>query len=97
MSVSDFPGTLSRRFSTAISQTECEDGEDLEYDLITFLSIAQTLNIFILPLNLPPVDNAIGKGATSKVQSALMSLETIFAFKRIRRNGTATAQYRKAL
>ncbi|KAI9775960.1 MAG: hypothetical protein M1839_000659 [Geoglossum umbratile] len=97
MSVSDRLSTLSRRFSTASAQKWYEDRNDFDYDLITVLAVAQTLNLFILPLTLPPAENAVEKGASSKVHFALMKPDVDFAFKRVRRNRHTNAWQRKAL
>ena len=58
-------------------------GSDAPYDFITFLAVAQKLQIEFLPLTWQPALEHIGRGGTSQITQALINLQTSFAFKRV--------------
>lgn len=53
------------------------------YDLITFLGIAQALNIDLLPITWDAEQASIGQGGTAEISQSSVDLETAFAFKRL--------------
>ena len=53
------------------------------YDLLTFLGIAQSLNIDFLPITWDAEQASIGQGGTAEINQSSVSLETAFAFKRL--------------
>lgn len=55
---------------------------DIPYDLITFLGIAQHLNIDFLPISWDTGAN-IGEGGTARISQSSISLGSAFAFKRL--------------
>jgi hypothetical protein len=52
-------------------------------DFITFLAVAQRLQIQFLPITWQSTRQQIGIGGTSRIDEALMDLQTSFAFKRV--------------
>lgn len=70
-----------------------EHGEQAEVskcDFITFLAVAQKMQVDILPITWQSARGMIGKGATSTIYEALINSQTSFAFK-------CTSDYRKLL
>ena len=55
---------------------------DIHYDFISFLAIAQRLNVDFLPITWQPALDSLGKGATAEVSQSLVNLQMSFAFKR---------------
>lgn len=53
------------------------------YDLLTFLGIAQSLNIDFLPIIWDAEEVSIGQGGTAEISQSSVNLETAFAFKRL--------------
>ena len=53
------------------------------YDLLTFLGIAQSLNIDFLPITWDAGQASIGQGGTAEISQSSINLETAFAFKRL--------------
>ena len=53
------------------------------YDLLTFLGIAQSLNIDFLPITWDAGQASIGQGGTAEISQSSVNLETAFAFKRL--------------
>ena len=53
------------------------------YDLLTFLGIAQSLNIDFLPITWDAEQASIGQGGTADISQSSINLETAFAFKRL--------------
>ena len=53
------------------------------FDLLTFLGIAQSLNIDILPISWDGDQAIIGQGGTAEISQSSINLETAFAFKRL--------------
>ena len=53
------------------------------YDIITFLGIAQSLNIDFLPITWDAEQASIGQGGTAEISQSSVDLETAFAFKRL--------------
>lgn len=51
-------------------------------DLVTFLGVAQRLNIDFLPITWEPALDRIGKGATAEIREVSANLQFSFAFKR---------------
>ena len=51
-------------------------------DIVTFLGIAQRLNIDFLPITWQPALDRIGQGATAEIREASANLQFSFAFKR---------------
>jgi serine/threonine protein kinase len=73
-------------FSTYVADTKVrsehgEQAEGSECDLITFLAVAQKLQVDILPITWQSARGMIGKGATSTIYEALINSQTSFAFK----------------
>ena len=56
---------------------------DAPYDLLTFLGIAQSLNIDFLPITWDAGQANIGQGGTAEISQSSVNLETAFAFKRL--------------
>jgi hypothetical protein len=54
---------------------------NLRYDFLTFLAIAQNLEIDYLPIAWQESSRPIGSGGTSRISQAWISLQTSFAFK----------------
>ena len=52
-------------------------------DLLTFLGVAQHLQVQFLPITWQEMKGPIGRGGTSKISQASVNNETSFAFKRI--------------
>ncbi len=52
-------------------------------DIVTFLGIAQRLNIDFLPITWQPALDRIGQGATAEIREASANLQFSFAFKRL--------------
>jgi hypothetical protein len=71
-------GRLSRSDALARSVTT-----DLHYDFLTFLAIAQHLNIDFLPITWQPALAKVGNGGTAEIRQALVNLQMSFAFKRL--------------
>jgi len=69
-----------RYLSDASIQSTQVTTNDL-YNLITFLGVIQKLQIEILPITWQAAWQAIGGGATGKINEALVDLHTSFAFK----------------
>ena len=53
------------------------------YDFLTFLGIAQSLNIEFLPISWDTRQANIGKGGTAEMSQSPINLEAAFAFKRL--------------
>ena len=53
------------------------------YDLLTFLGIAQSLNIAFLPITWDAGQASIGQGGTAEISQSSINLKTAFAFKRL--------------
>ena len=53
------------------------------YDLLSFLGIAQSLNIDFLPITWDAGQASIGQGGTAEISQSSVNLETAFAFKRL--------------
>jgi hypothetical protein len=53
------------------------------YNFITFLAVAQKLQIPFLPITWQPERPYLGRGGTSQVNQSLINLPTNFAFKRV--------------
>lgn len=53
------------------------------YDFLTFLGIAQTLNLEFLPISWDTGQATIGQGGTAEINQSSVNLETAFAFKRL--------------
>ena len=58
---------------------------DAGYDFISFLAIAQKLEIDFLPITWQSTREAIGIGGTARIDQALLNLQTSLAFKRIKK------------
>jgi hypothetical protein len=56
-------------------------GVDDLYDFITFLAVAQKLEIDILPITWQSTQEMIGLGGTSQINQSLINVRTSFAFK----------------
>jgi len=75
------------QFSQFVRDIEAgsEDGiqaeEVSECDLITFLAVAQKMQVDILPITWQSARNMVGRGATSTIYEALINSQTSFAFK----------------
>ena len=55
--------------------------QDLPWDLITFLAIAQKSKISFLPITWQPALSETGEGGTAKIHQSLVNLRMTFAFK----------------
>lgn len=71
---SSHSATLASASATATSSS---------YDLLTFLGIAQSLNIDFLPISWDGAQATIGQGGTADISQSSINLETAFAFKRL--------------
>lgn len=58
-----------------------KQAEVSECDLITFLAVAQKMQVDILPITWQSAWNIVGRGATSTIYEALINSQTSFAFK----------------
>lgn len=58
--------------------------DDLPYNLITFLAIAQKLEIDFLPITWQPALSEVGTGGTAEIRQSLIHLQMSFAFKVIK-------------
>lgn len=56
----------------------------LRYDFISFLGVAQKLDIDFLPITWQPKLDNIGEGGTANIRQSLINLQTGFAYKRIK-------------
>lgn len=56
---------------------------NLPGSLLSFLSIAQNLNIDFLPITWGPALNKVDRGGTSDIHQSLVNVETTFAYKRL--------------
>lgn len=72
--------TISGRVSSSATIWEREI-EDSPYDFLSFLGLAQHFNVNLLPLTWQPALDIVGRGATSQICQAYLSLQTSFAFK----------------
>ena len=52
-------------------------------DLLTFLGVAQKLQINLLPITWQPALDRIGQGATAEIREAVVTINFSFAFKRL--------------
>ena len=68
---------IEHRSATSSLEAASDDAKDF----LTFLSLAQSLNVDFLPLTWPPALDAIGEGATAKIRQATISLGKSLAFK----------------
>ena len=73
--------TSSGKFSQSATLASVA-ATDIPYDLLTFLGIAQSLNIGFLPISWDVGQASIGKGGTAEISQSSVNLETAFAFKR---------------
>ena len=75
---------LHRRFfsdceiSSTITQKQISDSH---YDLITVLAVLQEMQLDILPITWQSARGLVGRGGTSRINEALITLQTSFAFK----------------
>ena len=82
MSASD-DSNFDRPRPVSTTSVELQPSVDGPVDLITFLGVAQTLNIQFLPITWQEIMEPLGHGGTSKISQASVDSETTFAFKRI--------------
>lgn len=82
---------LPRLISSTTSGTTQESASlatntatDPPYDLLTFLGVAQSLNIHFLPITWQPALDKVGEGATAEIRQALVNVQMSFAFKRLK-------------
>lgn len=66
----------SATLASAIATDTC-------YDFLTFLGIAQNLNLEFLPTSWDTGQANIGQGGTAEISQSPIDLETAFAFKRL--------------
>lgn len=71
-----------RDVSSAIS-AHPQNGNQL-FNLITFLAIAQKLEIDFLPIKWQPALSKVGAGGTAEIRQSLIHLQMSFAFKRLK-------------
>jgi Protein tyrosine and serine/threonine kinase len=62
---------------------------DTHYDFVTFLGLAQRLEIDFLPITWQPKLDVIGKGGTAEIWQTLINVQISFAFKRIKQSRQA--------
>ena len=74
--------TSSGKFSQSATLASAA-ATDTSYDLLTFLGIAQSLNIDFLPISWDARQANIGQGGTAAISQSSVDLETAFAFKRL--------------
>ena len=76
--------TSTFRFSRSGSVFESATSQEPQspIDLITFLEVAQSLDVDFLPVTWQSALERIGSGATSEIRESLLSLNDSFAFKR---------------
>lgn len=60
------------------------EGKSQLMDFVTFLAVAQKLDIDFLPINWQPALSEIGEGGTAGIRQSLISLQMSFAFKVIK-------------
>jgi hypothetical protein len=65
------------------SSNATQGEEDMLIDMITFVAMAQHLQVDLLSLVWQTARGPIGWGGTSEVQEALVDVHTSFAFKRV--------------
>ena len=67
---------------------------ELQYDLLAFLGVAQSLKIDFLPILWQAGREILGEGGTSEVRQAAMNVEVYFAFKILRPPQDIREEYR---
>lgn len=67
----------------SVTSTNPQNGNQL-YNLITFLAIAQKLEIDFLPIKWQPALSKVGAGGTAEIRQSLIHLQMSFAFKIIK-------------
>ena len=75
--------TTSGNFSVSATLASAATATNTPYDLLTFLGIAQSLNIDFLPITWDADQASIGQGGTAEISQSSVNLETAFAFKRL--------------
>ena len=55
----------------------------LPWNLLTFLSTAQSLKIDFLPITWAPALMAVDRGGTCEIRQSLVNVETAFVYKRL--------------
>ena len=71
--------SYNRSLSTDITAV----ASNLPGSLLSFLSIAQNLNIDFLPISWAPALDRVDRGGTSEIRQSLVNVETAFAYKRL--------------
>jgi hypothetical protein len=74
-------GTLSQS-ATPAKKLE----PDFHYDFISFLGVAQRLEIDFVPITWQPALDNVGEGGTAEIREALLDLQMSYAFKRIKQS-----------
>jgi hypothetical protein len=82
MSIDDC-STFDQPRSISSSVIESEQVTDVPYDFITFLAIAQRVQIEFLPITWQSTLQQVDIGGTTQINQTLMNLQTSFAFKRV--------------
>ena len=75
--------TFDRPRPLSTSHLELHSNSYEPIDLITFIAVAQKLNIRFLPITWQGARGSIGRGGTSNISQAVVNEDTSFAFKRI--------------
>lgn len=75
--------TFDRRRPISTSSGQLRSSTDDPTDLLTFLGVAQRLNVRFLPITWQELKGPLGRGGTSKISQASVDSETSFAFKRV--------------
>jgi hypothetical protein len=60
--------------------------DDIYFDFLTFLGIAQKLEVDFLPITWQPELDGAGRGGTSEIRQSIVMLRASYAFKRIMPN-----------
>jgi hypothetical protein len=73
---------ISGRLLRTAAPAKCTATES-QCDFLTFLSVAQNLEVDFLPITWQPALDSIGQGGTAKIRQALVNLQMSFVFKRL--------------
>jgi hypothetical protein len=90
---------ISYYMSNVLSQSAASEPAAATHphlDFISFLAIAQKFEIDLLSVKWQPALESIGEGATAEIRQSLISLQTSFAFKRIRPSTSSQEAKRRA-
>lgn len=77
------PAYTTRSLHTISSVPDNLEPTNFSWNLLTFLSIAQSLNIDFLPITWAPALDTVDRGGTSEIRQSLVNVETALAYKRL--------------